>query len=127
MIPLQLQPVTTDDFQAVATPEGNRVHLKLTGNADIRAMFPLESLLKGLERQLMQATTVEEVVVDLRELQFMNSSCFKSFVAWLGNVQEYEPGRQYPIRFLSDASKHWQQRSLTALSCFAVDLVRIET
>jgi hypothetical protein len=57
----------------------------------------------------------------------MNSSCFKAFVSWLGVLQDVDRVRQYRIRFLSDDQKHWQRRSLSALCCFAVDLVRIES
>jgi hypothetical protein len=64
-------------------------------------------------------------VVDFRAFDFMNSSCFKAFVTWIGLVQELESG-QYKIRFLSDEGKHWQRRSLDALRCFAVDLIQIE-
>jgi hypothetical protein len=48
-------------------------------------------------------------------------------VSWIGQVQDLEAHRQYRIRFLSDDNKHWQRRSLGALSCFAVDLIQVET
>jgi hypothetical protein len=122
---LQVAPVQLEEFQAQASYDGSQVNLLLKGNADIRAMFPLESLLKQLKPEVSRLKA-RQVVVDLRSLEFMNSSCFKSFVMWLGHVQELEPEQQYTIRFLSDPTKHWQGRSLNALSCFAVDLVRIE-
>lgn len=118
--------VTTDDFTSSIDVTDRSVTLTLKGSADIRVMFPLETMLKSLEREIARAG-IREVVVDMRELEFMNSSCLKTFVTWLGHVQEYDPSEQYPIRFLSSPSKHWQARSLAALSCFAVDLVKIET
>jgi hypothetical protein len=57
----------------------------------------------------------------------MNSSCFKTFITWIVRVRNLAPDAQYKIRFLSDQEKHWQRRSLGALSCFAVDLIRIES
>jgi hypothetical protein len=126
MTALAVSPVQTQDFKTELIVDGSKLSLKLSGNADIRVMFPLEAMLKKLESEVA-ARKIKEVIVDLKDLEFMNSSCFKSFVTWLGNVQEYEPERQYPIRFLSDPTKHWQQRSLAALSCFAVDLVHVES
>ncbi len=117
--------VSTSDFSSHLEVNGSSLTLTLKGNADIRVMFPLEQTLKVLEREIL-AKEIREVTVDLRALDFMNSSCLKTFVTWLGHVQEYEPAQQYPIRFLSSDSRHWQARSLQALSCFAVDLVRIE-
>jgi hypothetical protein len=64
--------------------------------------------------------------VDFRELEFMNSSCFKCFVTWLGIVQDLEPTRQYKIVFASNRELHWQRRSLNALRCFAMGVVTIE-
>jgi hypothetical protein len=52
---------------------------------------------------------------------------FKAFVSRLGTLQDLDVALQYRIRFLSDEEKHWQRRSLGALSSFAVDLVEIET
>ncbi len=122
---LSVQPIETADFSAGASYEGGRVVVRLKGNADVRVMFRLEALVKVLEAEIERVGT-KEVLVDLRELEFMNSSCFKCFVSWLGNVQEYPAERQYAFRFLSDPNKHWQQRSLNALSCFAASLVQIE-
>lgn len=123
---MNVTPLKTDDFAANLVADDGRVSLQLHGNADIRVMFSLEKMLAQLETQV-KGQGVKEVIVDLRQLEFMNSSCFKSFVLWLSHVQEYEPDHQYRFRFLSDPNKHWQARSLTALSCFAVDLVHVET
>jgi len=122
---LEVPPIATDDFKAETSFDGQQVSLKLVGNADIRAMFPLESLLKRLESEV-DRVRVREVVVDLRNLEFMNSSCFKSFVSWLSDLQELPAEEVYMVRLKSDPEKHWQKRSLSALSCFAVDLVRLE-
>jgi len=45
----------------------------------------------------------------------------------LAQVQELPADKQYRIHFVSNPSMHWQRRSLAALSCFAVNLVTIET
>ena len=40
---------------------------------------------------------------------------------------DLEATQQYRIHLLSNPNLLWQRRSLAALSCFAVDLVAIET
>ena len=65
-------------------------------------------------------------MIDFERLEFMNSSCFKNFVAWINRVQEMEARSRYQIRFVSNPGLHWQKRSLSALQCFAVDLVQID-
>jgi hypothetical protein len=47
-------------------------------------------------------------------------------VTWINTLQEAPADAQYKVRFVADEKKHWQNRSLGALACFAVDLIRIE-
>jgi len=125
MSALQVPAVHDADFRADASLDGNRIRARLLGNADMRAKDALEATLGKLHDEAMRLT-VPEVVVDLHELEFMNSSCFKSFVAWISKVQELETEKKYMIRLLSKPELLWQRRSLHALRCFAVDLVTIE-
>jgi hypothetical protein len=118
--------IHTDELHTEATYAPPAVSVRLVGSAESVAMAPLGDLLGRLHGEAIRLD-VREVTIDMRELEFMNSSCFKAFVSWLGVLQDLDPRKQYRIRFLSDEHKHWQRRSLGALSCFAVDLVKIET
>ena len=102
------------------------LHVKISGTADLEAKVDLEVFVKGLHAEAVRLGATK-VTVDFRQLEFMNSSCFKIFVAWLAQVRDLEPAQQYRIHLLSNPSQLWQRRSLAALSCFAVDLVAIET
>jgi len=119
--------VSGETFSAEAVhDEETAIHIVFNGTADFEAKTDLETVIKKLHTEA-QALEVERVVVDFRELEFMNSSCFKVFVSWLAQVQEMPADQQYRIHFRSNPNLHWQRRSLAALSCFAVDLVAIET
>jgi hypothetical protein len=97
---------------------------KLSGTADLRVTDSVEAILGRVHQKALELG-IPEVRMDLRELEFMNSSCFKSFVSWISEVSDLTTG-QYRIRFLSNPSILWQRRSLHALSCFAAELVTIE-
>jgi hypothetical protein len=97
---------------------------KLWGTADLRVTDSVEAILTRVHQKALELS-ITEVRMDLRELEFMNSSCFKSFVSWISEVSDLTTG-QYRIRFLSNPSILWQRRSLHALSCFAAELVTIE-
>ena len=112
------------DLLGTTAQHPSELVVRLEGTADSRFTEDLSRFV-GSAQEAALATRAERVVIDFRELEFMNSSCFKSFVSWLQNLLELEPERQYRIRFLSDPNKHWQARSLKALSCFAADLVEI--
>jgi anti-anti-sigma factor len=99
---------------------------RFRGTADVEAKPALDHYVEALHDEARRVAA-SKVVIDFRELEFMNSSSFKVFVTWLAQVQELPAENQYRIHFLSNPSMHWQRRSLAALSCFAVNLVTIET
>jgi hypothetical protein len=125
MIELNLPAASLGDFSVEANLRERAIQARFTGNADLRAREALEKFLVGLHAEA-QRVAAEKVVVDFHRLEFMNSSCFKSFVTWIGEVQDLNADKQYRIHFRSNPEMLWQRRSLHALRCFAVDLITIE-
>jgi hypothetical protein len=117
---------SSPNFGASGSVDGKTLTIALSGNADLGALAPLEKVLASLHQEA-ETAAVAEVAVDLRKLEFMNSSCFKNFVSWIGKVQELDGTKQYRIRFVSNAEILWQRRSLHALQCFAAQLITVET
>jgi hypothetical protein len=116
--------VKGDDFAGSARHEGTSLEVLLRGNADYAALDALDMLLERMHSE-SRRLGIKEVVIDLRQLEFMNSSCFKSFVSWITNIQELDAEHQYKVKFLSNPSMHWQKRSLHSLRCFAVELISV--
>ncbi len=110
---------------AAAHRDGPSIQVWVKGNADYAALDALETLLTRIHAEAGRSD-VRETVVDLRELEFMNSSCFKSFVTWINDIQELEERKQYKVKFRSNPKMHWQKRSLHSLRCFAVELISVE-
>ena len=119
-------PVAETGFSATAKASGPSVRLTLEGTADVRAVEPLAKLMPILHDEVVRVGG-REVVVDFLAVEFMNSSCFKSFVTWISMLQALGPEKQYKVKLLSNPDVHWQRRSLRALSCFAADLVSVES
>lgn len=124
MIEIPLPVEQAAELRARLTREDSGLVAKLWGTADLRVTDSVEAILSRVHQQALELG-IPEVQMDLRELEFMNSSCFKSFVSWISEVSDLTSG-QYRIRFLSNPSILWQRRSLHALSCFAAELVTIE-
>lgn len=116
--------VKGDDFAGTAHLDGTVLQAMLKGNADYAALDALDTLIERVHAEATRSG-VKEAVVDLRDLEFMNSSCFKSLVTWVTKIQELEPAKQYTIRFMSNPQMHWQKRSLHSLRCFATDLINV--
>lgn len=121
----KLPHIDTADLSARTAVDGSNIVLHFIGTADARAMELMASLLASLHAEA-QKVDAREVTVDFRQLDFMNSSCLKAFVTWVGNVRDLDADRRYRMRFLSDRSKLWQRRSLDALRCLAIDLIEIK-
>jgi hypothetical protein len=112
-------------FKVARTREHERLCVRMLGHADVGAKATLDGFVAEVDKEA-RADWVQEVVVDLRRLDFMNSSCLTTLVTWLNNVRQRPTEQQYPIRFLRDRNAYWQERSLGALQAFAPDIVKLE-
>ena len=114
------------DFSADVETSGQDLRVTLRGTADLTVKPQLDRFLGELQAEA-ERRAVRQVSVDVRELEFMNSSCLKSLVWWIGAVQERRPGEKYRIVFVSSPNVYWQRRSLNALACLASDIISVET
>jgi hypothetical protein len=120
----QLASVSVSGFSASASFADGTLLVVLKGNGDLAAQPALASFVPQVHGEAL-ARRASLVTVDLRGMEFMNSSCIKELVSWLQLLVDAEPDRRYRIRFLQGA-QHWQNRSLQVLRAFAADLVDIE-
>lgn len=120
-----METLKESDFSAQASSEEKRIQVNLTGTADLTVKGQLDRFLREVHSEA-QRSLAEEVTVDVRELEFMNSSCLKSFVWWISTVQEQGNEGKYRIVFVSSPSVYWQRRSLNALACLANDIISIQ-
>ena len=114
-----------NDFTADASTSERRIQVSLTGTADLTVKTQLDRFLRNVHSEA-QRCLAEEVTVDVRQLEFMNSSCLKCFVWWISTVHEQPGEGKYRIVFVSSPSVYWQRRSLNALACLANDIITIQ-
>lgn len=117
--------VKIGDLLASAAVAAEVLTVTLRGTADSQAETALGELLGRVHAESQRAGA-REVAVDMRALEFMNSSCFKAFITWIVAVRRLPVEERYKITFLSSSALHWQKRSLHALHYFGGDLVRVE-
>lgn len=120
-----VETLKADDFAAQASTAERAILVSLTGTADLTVKDQLDLFLREVHSEA-QRSLVDEVIVDVRQLEFMNSSCLKSLVWWITTVQKQPGERKYRIVFVSSPSVFWQQRSLNPLACLASDVVTIQ-
>jgi hypothetical protein len=117
---------TENDFAANASMSERRMTVSLSGTADVTIRNHLDHFLREVHREAQRARA-EDVTVDVRQLEFMNSSCLKCLVWWVSTVQEQPTEGKYKIVFVSSPSVYWQRRSLDALACLAEEIISIQT
>lgn len=101
------------------------LRLILAGSADFNNEVAVRELLAAVDERIRRLRA-REVVVDLRALDFMNSSCFKQLISWILAARQHPEEQRYRIRLRVDPSRYWQKRSLTAISFFGDGIVIVD-
>ncbi len=105
-------------------PQGVRVFFKGTIST-VNPAVVLNPFVDAVHQHALDAGA-KEVRVDLTQLEFCNSSGFKSFIHWIERIQQTAEPKRYKLRFVSSKDRRWQRASLLALSCYGVNTVVIE-
>jgi len=116
--------VCENDFSAEASVRGRLMEVALGGTADHTVKGHLDRFVRSLHAEA-QRKALTGVNVDVRRLEFMDSTCFKSFAWWISTVQDLPAENRYRIVFLSSPTVYWQHRSLNALAGLAGDIMSV--
>lgn len=79
-------------------------------------------------RRVHEATKsdgLSELLVDVRELSFVNSSSIRLFVDWATWLKN-ESRPSYVLRFRTDRKVTWQRTSFVALTALAKEVVTVQ-
>ena len=120
-----IQSVQDVDFAADATINEGALVATVSGNADLNVRLALERFLSSLHAETRRLG-LPKVTLDVRRLAFMNSSCLKSLVVWVTQIQDLPVAQRYKITLVSSPTLYWQKRSLFAISSLATDIVTVE-
>ena len=118
--------VAEEKYSAHIAPDvaGIRVHFKGTIST-VNPSVVLNPFVDAVHAYAVGASA-KEVRVDLTQLEFCNSSGFKSFIHWIERIQTSPEDKRYKLRFLSTKERRWQRASLLALSCYGLNIVVID-
>jgi hypothetical protein len=118
--------VSEEKYSAALVADDHGARIVLRGT--ISTVNPAQILNPFVDaaHETLRGAGASEVRVDLRELEFCNSSGFKAFVHWIELIRTLPEDRRYRLHFVSSPTRKWQRTSLLALSCYGVDLVTIE-
>jgi hypothetical protein len=117
--------VRENDFSAEASVRGRIMEVALSGTADLTVKGHLDRFVRSLHTEA-QRRALTGVNVDVRRLEFMDSTCLTSLAWWIGTVQDLLVEDRYRIIFLSSPTVYWQRRSLNALAGMAGDIISVQ-
>lgn len=117
--------VREDDFSAEASVRGRLMEVALSGTADRTVKGHLDRFVHSLHAEARRHA-LTGVTVDVRRLEFMDSTCLKSFAWWISAVHDLPVEDRYRIVFLSSPTVYWQRRSLNALAGMAGDIMSVQ-
>jgi hypothetical protein len=97
---------------------GNTVRLEgVLGEVDVRNwLFPFLQLV----HQQAVASSMPEVVFDIRRLSYASAGVWRSLLLWLRLLRS-ERGAPYSVRLLSDPAYRWQKMGVPAIVPFGAD------
>lgn len=125
MSELDFPDVSGTSLIAEASMEDAVLSVRLRGVADQETHEAMAAVTAATHAEALRLG-VATVVVDLRGLEFMSSSCVKSFITWLVALQEEGAAARYVVRFVLDPGFLWQHRTLEALRRLAPDVLSFE-
>lgn len=100
--------------------------LSFSGSGELGDQEPLTAFLRKVHAFALEART-ETVMVSFDQLLFMNSSCFKGFVTWFSALGGHKPASErYRVHIKLSPARRWQRASVSALACFAPEIVSFE-
>jgi hypothetical protein len=118
--------VSEEKYSAAVIPDPRGIRVAFRGTiSTVNPGMVLNPFVDAVHDHAV-AQRATEVQVDFRDLEFCNSSGFKSFIHWIQRINETPVDGRYQLRFLATASRKWQRTSLLALSCYGVNTVVID-
>jgi len=118
-----IRSVATESLAAEGGAEGDLVEVRLRGSAELGSKATLDEFFSDV---FAASQGRREVIVDLTQLEYMNSSSLKSLLSWIVRVRDLPEPQRHKIRLLSNPELHWQQRSLHSLVSMCGDVIEVE-
>ena len=119
----QLVPFNAEGISIVPRLENGLLRVKVSGAVEMRepgeVLNPYWTMLDEEARR----HGIRRVEVDLRDLNFMNSSGILTLVRWITRAKGHPPGAAYTLVLQYDRNVTWQRTSIPTLAKLAPNIV----
>jgi hypothetical protein len=116
-------PLSAEGLSIVPHPSGDVLRVKMTGAVEMRDPGELlNPYWNGLD-EAVREKKLKRVEVDLRDVNFMNSSGILTLVRWITKAKAHAPDDGYTLVLQYDRNVTWQRTSIPTLAKLAPRIV----
>ena len=116
-------PLSAEGLTITPQTAGDVLHVKMIGAVEMRDPGELlNPYWNGLD-DAARAGKLKRVEVDLRDVNFMNSSGILTLVRWITRAKTHPPDSAYTLVLQYDRNVTWQRTSIPTLAKLAPKIV----
>ena len=116
-------PLSAEGLSITPQMSGDVLRVKMTGAVEMRDPGELlNPYWNGLD-DAAREKNLKRVEVDLRDVNFMNSSGILTLVRWITRAKAHPPGQAYTLVLQYDRNVTWQRTSIPTLAKLAPKIV----
>jgi len=119
----QLVPFTAEGLSIVPRVEEGRLRVKVSGTVEMREPGEMLNPYWNMIDEETRRQGIKRVEVDLRDLNFMNSSGILTLVRWITRAKGHAPDAGYTLVLQYDRNVTWQRSSIPTLAKLAPNVV----
>jgi len=118
---LDVQPFIDEDV----TIEVNENRIIISGNIEYTdPTLNLDPFFKRIHESALK-NKISQIVIDLMDLNYINSSGITIFVKWIINLQQLPDTEKYTLKFICNPDHKWQKQSIAMLAKTAPKIISI--
>lgn len=119
----QLVPFNAEGVSIVPRMEDGVLRVNVAGTVEMREPGELLNPYWTMIDEEARRHGIKRVEVDLRDLNFMNSSGILTFVRWITRAKGHAAGEGYTLVLKYDRNVTWQRTSIPTLAKLAPNVV----
>jgi hypothetical protein len=119
----ELNTLKVDSLIVTPKQEGALLRVVMTGAVEMRDPGGVLNPFWSRIDDELKARGIKRVEVDVRDLNFMNSSGILTLVRWITKAKSHPPEDAYQLVLLYDRNVTWQRTSIPTLAKLAPNVV----
>jgi hypothetical protein len=119
----ELKPLNADTLSVTPRFGDQVLHVNMSGAVEMRDPGGVLNPFWTRVDDEIRARGLKRVEVDLRDLNFMNSSGILTLVRWITKAKAHDPKDAYQLVLLYDRNVTWQRTSIPTLAKLAPNVV----